>query len=63
VCIPEYADLKLNLTVSENAQFNQDHLPMFSETREKLPADLDYWEASATVEGETATLKLTTDAF
>lgn len=64
VCIPEYADLQLTLDVAEQPQYNEKLLPLFSEMREKLPADLDYWKASADIEGDTTVvLKLTTDAF
>lgn len=63
VCIPEYGDLELTLNVAERPEFNEDVLPLFSEMREKLPADLDYWQAFADVKNDTVTLKLTTDAF
>lgn len=63
VCIPEYADLELTLDVADKPAFNEELLPLFSEMREKLPADLNYWEAFAEVEDDTVTLKLTTDAF
>lgn len=63
VCIPESADLELTLDVAEQPTFNEDHLALFSKMREKLPGDLNYWESFAEVEGDTITLKLTTDAF
>lgn len=63
ICIPEYANLELTLDVAESPKYNEELLPLFSEMREKLPAKLDYWEASVEVEDDTATLKLTTDAF
>ncbi len=65
VCIPEDAEVELTLEASNRTVFNEKWLPLFSETRRKLPADLDYWKASAELEGDgdTAILKLTTDAF
>ncbi|MCG2588175.1 protein-disulfide reductase DsbD family protein [Rhodohalobacter sulfatireducens] len=63
VCIPENADLELTLDVAEEPTFNEEHLTLFSQMREKLPADLDFWESFAEVNGDTITLKLTTDAF
>lgn len=63
ICIPEFADLELTLPVEETSQMDENWLPYFSETRQKLPADLDFWQATADVDGDTATLTLTTDAF
>lgn len=63
VCIPENAELELTLDVAEKPTFNEEHLTLFSEMREKLPGDLNYWESFAEVEGDSITLKLTTDAF
>lgn len=63
VCIPENADLELTLDVAEQPTFIEENLTLFSEMREKLPADLNYWEAFAEVKDDTITLKLTTDAF
>ncbi len=63
VCIPENADLELTLDVAEKPTFDEENLALFSKMREKLPADLNYWESFAEVEGDTITLKLTTDAF
>lgn len=63
ICIPEYADLEMTIPVSESSQFNEEWGPYFSQTRQRLPATLDYWTATATAEGDTATLKLSTDAF
>lgn len=63
VCIPENADLELTLDVAEQPTFNEENLALFSKMREKLPGDLNYWESFAEVEGDTITLKLTTDAF
>lgn len=63
VCIPESADLELTLDVAEQPTFNEENLALFSKMREKLPGDLNYWESFAEVQGDTITLKLTTDAF
>lgn len=63
VCIPENADLELTLDVAEQPSFNEENLALFSKMREKLPGDLNYWESFAEVEGDSITLKLTTDAF
>lgn len=63
VCIPEYADLELTLDIAEEPEFNEEVLPLFSEFRKKLPADLEYWEAFTEAAGDTITLKLTTEAF
>ena len=63
VCIPEYADLEMKIPVSENSTFNEEWGPYFSQTRQRLPATLDYWTATATAEGDSATLKLSTEAF
>ena len=63
VCIPESAELELTLDVAEQPTFNEENLALFSKMREKLPGDLNYWESFAEVEGDTITLKLTTDAF
>lgn len=64
VCIPEYAEIERTLTVtSGDVEYADEWLAIFSETREQLPVKLDYWRASASYEGRTATLTLTTDAF
>ncbi len=63
VCIPEYTDLELTLPVSSQTTFNEEWLPLFSETRRKLPANLNYWTASAEFNDDKAILELTTDAF
>ncbi|TVP99108.1 MAG: thiol:disulfide interchange protein [Balneolaceae bacterium] len=64
VCIPEYADLELTLLVTDgDVEYNEEWLPLFAETRENLPVTLDYWEATAEFEGNTATLTLTNKAF
>lgn len=64
VCIPEYAEIERTLTVtSGDVEYADEWLAIFSETRKQLPAKLDYWKASASYEGRTVTLTLTTDAF
>ncbi len=64
ICIPEYADIELTLTVAEDeVEYNEQWLPLFAETREKLPVTLDYWEASGSYEDGRVTLTLSTDAF
>lgn len=64
ICIPEYADLELTLTVTgDDVTFHDEWLPLFAETRGNLPVKLDYWSASATFEDNHSTLKLTTDAY
>jgi thiol:disulfide interchange protein len=64
VCIPEYADLELTLTVSnEDVEYNEEWLSYFADTRSKLPVKLDYWNAEVSFEGSKATLNLSTDAF
>jgi len=63
ICIPEYADLKLTLPVSESSEFNEEWGLYFSKTRQKLPATLDYWQTTASAEGDSVTLNLSTDAF
>jgi thiol:disulfide interchange protein len=64
VCIPEYADLELTLDVTDgDVEYHEEWFSYFADTRSKLPVTLDYWNASALFEGDTATLTLTTDAF
>jgi len=64
ICIPEYADLELTLTVTDDdVAYNDEWLPLFAETRGNLPVKLDYWSASATFEDNHSTLILTTDAY
>ena len=64
ICIPEYADIELTLTVAEDeVDYNEEWLPLFAETREDLHVTLDYWEASGSYEDGRATLTLSTDAF
>lgn len=64
VCIPEYVDIELTLSVTGgDVDYNEEWLPYFAETRSKLPVELDYWKADASVSGNEITLELTTDAF
>lgn len=64
VCIPEYADIELTLSVTDDdPEYNEQWLSIFNETRSKLPVKLDYWNAIAEYEGNSFTLKLSTDAF
>ena len=64
VCIPEYADLELTITITdEDVEYNEEWLALFAETRENLPVKLDYWEATADYNSNTATLTLTNIAF
>jgi len=64
VCIPEYVDIELTLGVTGgDVEYNEEWLPYFAETRSKLPVELDYWTAEASVSGDEITLELTTDAF
>jgi len=64
VCIPEYADIELTLPVTTgDVEYADEWATIFSETRGQLPVKLDYWTASASFEGRTASLTLTTEAF
>ena len=64
ICVPEYADLSLTLTVTDDdITYNEEWFPLFAETRQKLPVELDFWSTTATYEGNTATLSLTNQAF
>ena len=64
VCIPEYVDIELTLGVTDvEVDYNEEWLPYFADTRTKLPVELDYWNADASVSGNQITLELTTDAF
>ncbi len=64
VCIPEYADIELTLDVTDSdVDYSDEWLAEFAETRNKLPVKLDYWSASASFDGDRATLTLSTDAF
>ncbi len=64
ICIPEYADLELTLTVTdEDVSYNEEWLPLFAETRENLPVRLDDWSATATFENNHTTLKLTNNRY
>jgi thiol:disulfide interchange protein len=64
VCIPEYADIELTLDVtSGEVDYSDDWLAAFAQTRSKLPVKLDFWSASASFDGDRATLTLSTDAF
>ncbi|TVR33542.1 MAG: thiol:disulfide interchange protein [Balneolaceae bacterium] len=64
ICIPEYADLELTLTVTDqDPEYNEEWISVFADTRSKLPVELDYWKAEATFDGNRAILTLSTDAF
>lgn len=64
ICVPEYADLTLTLTVTdEDITYNEEWFPIFAETRQKLPVTLDFWDATASFENNTATLTLTNEVF
>lgn len=57
-------DIELTLGITdEDVDYNEEWLPYFAETRSKLPVELDYWNAEASVSGNEITLELTTDAF
>jgi thiol:disulfide interchange protein/DsbC/DsbD-like thiol-disulfide interchange protein len=64
VCIPEFADIELTLTATaSDVAYDERWQDIFAETRQQLPVKLDYWNASASFSGRTATLQLSTDAF
>ncbi len=64
ICIPEFADIELTLTATaSDVEYDERWQDIFSETRQQLPVKLDYWNASASFSGRTATLQLSTDAF
>jgi thiol:disulfide interchange protein len=64
ICIPEYADLELTLSVTDqDSEYNEEWLSAFADTRSRLPVKLDYWEAEAKFDGNKATLTLSTNAF
>jgi thiol:disulfide interchange protein len=64
ICIPEYADLELTLSVTDqDSEYNEKWLSAFADTRSRLPVKLDYWEAEAKFDGNKATLTLSTNAF
>jgi len=66
VCIPEYVDIELTLEVTDGeVEYSEKWLPYFTETRAKLPVELDFWNAEASVseEGRYLIVELSTDAF
>lgn len=64
ICVPEYADLTLTLSVSDDdITYNEEWFSLFAETRQNLPVTLDFWNTSASYENNRATLTLTNEAF
>lgn len=64
LCIPEYADLKLELAVAEGEpEYSSHWRSEFDQTRAKLPVELDYWTKEAEYSDGNVTLHLSTDAF